>query len=49
MEFAELLEIVGREPVFETGFLLAGKRVLEKQLGKRAEQAAGCSVATHAT
>ena len=31
------------------GFLLAGKRVLEKQLGKRAEQAAGCSVATHAT
>ena len=26
MEFAELLEIVGREPVFETGFLLAGNR-----------------------
>jgi predicted transcriptional regulator of viral defense system len=26
MEFAELLQLVGREPVFETGFLLAGER-----------------------
>jgi len=31
------------------GFLLAGKRVLEKRLGERAEEAAGCSVAAHAT
>lgn len=31
------------------GFLLAGKRVLEKRLGQRVEEAAGCSVATHAT
>jgi predicted transcriptional regulator of viral defense system len=26
MEFGELLQLVGREPVFETGFLLAGER-----------------------
>lgn len=31
------------------GFLLAGKRMLEKRLGQRVEEAAGCSVATHAT
>jgi predicted transcriptional regulator of viral defense system len=37
MEFAELLEIVGEEPVFETGFLMAGnanRRDIRHQLSR---------------